>query len=595
MKKFINFILAILTSFSLFVPLDQKDIILRDTNINFLGILLCTVFIYIIYDKYLKKEKISKLKLSLSILLSLFMIIGYSFENSHSFNFVFGNFYFILISLIKLISLTTLFYTIITLLDKFVLKEKKLDSLKNNKLVKKFNKHPFLYSFIIIIICWLPYIISFYPAILSPDPSFQIKQFMGIRTKYSDYAIMLDDSVTITNHHPVFHTVLLGGCVKIGTLLGSANLGLFMYSIMQIIILASTLAYTIKYLTKLKSPNIFKVIMLGMYAFIPVFPLYAMSPVKDVLFGSFILLYIMMLFDLIKNNNYKWWKYLLLIGVMILVTLLRNNGIYTIILSFPFLFLISLKNKKVLLLIFLLVVGSYYSYTKILLPSLKITDGSIREMLSIPFQQTARYVKTYPKEVTKEEQKAIDKILNYDTLAKRYKTNIADPVKNEFNKYATSNDLKKYFIVWLQQLKKHPITYVEATLDNTYGYFYPNTTNWYIYYKYDKRLSLDNIDYHYNKLDFSRNILQNYGLSYPYIPVLGLFVNIGFTTWLYLYLAYLLLKQKKSRYLIVLSVAFSLILVCFASPVNTYFRYALPGIFSLPVTMAMLYSILKKE
>ena len=595
MKKFINFILAILTSFSLFVPLDQKDIILRDTNINFLGILLCTVFIYIIYDKYLKKEKISKLKLSLSILLSLFMIIGYSFENSHSFNFVFGNFYFILISLIKLISLTTLFYTIITLLDKFVLKEKKLDSLKNNKLVKKFNKHPFLYSFIIIIICWLPYIISFYPAILSPDPSFQIKQFMGIRTKYSDYAIMLDDSVTITNHHPVFHTVLLGGCVKIGTLLGSANLGLFMYSIMQIIILASTLAYTIKYLTKLKSPNIFKVIMLGMYAFIPVFPLYAMSPVKDVLFGSFILLYIMMLFDLIKNNNYKWWKYLLLIGVMILVTLLRNNGIYTIILSFPFLFLISLKNKKVLLLIFLLVVGSYYSYTKILLPSLKITDGSIREMLSIPFQQTARYVKTYPKEVTKEEQKAIDKILNYDTLAKRYKTNIADPVKNEFNKYATNNDLKKYFIVWLQQLKKHPITYVEATLDNTYGYFYPNTTNWYIYYKYDKRLSLDNIDYHYNKLDFSRNILQNYGLSYPYIPVLGLFVNIGFTTWLYLYLAYLLLKQKKSRYLIVLSVAFSLILVCFASPVNTYFRYALPGIFSLPVTMAMLYSILKKE
>ena len=595
MKKFINFILAILTSFSLFVPLDQKDIILRDTNINFLGILLCTVFIYIIYDKYLKKEKISKLKLSLSILLSLFMIIGYSFENSHSFNFVFGNFYFILISLIKLISLTTLFYTIITLLDKFVLKEKKLDSLKNNKLVKKFNKHPFLYSFIIIIICWLPYIISFYPAILSPDPSFQIKQFMGIRTKYSDYAIMLDDSVTITNHHPVFHTVLLGGCVKIGTLLGSANLGLFMYSIMQIIILASTLAYTIKYLTKLKSPNIFKVIMLGMYAFIPVFPLYAMSPVKDVLFGSFILLYIMMLFDLIKNNNYKWWKYLLLIGVMILVTLLRNNGIYTIILSFPFLFLISLKNKKVLLLIFFLVVGSYYSYTKILLPSLKITDGSIREMLSIPFQQTARYVKTYPKEVTKEEQKAIDKILNYDTLAKRYKTNIADPVKNEFNKYATSNDLKKYFIVWLQQFKKHPITYVEATLDNTYGYFYPNTTNWYIYYKYDKRLSLDNIDYHYNKLDFSRNILQNYGLSYPYIPVLGLFVNIGFTTWLYLYLAYLLLKQKKSRYLIVLSVAFSLILVCFASPVNTYFRYALPGIFSLPVTMAMLYSILKKE
>ena len=39
-------------------------------------------------------------------------------------------------------------------------------------------------------------------------------------------------------------------------------------------------------------------------------------------------------------------------------------------------------------------------------------------MLSIPFQQTARYVKEHGKEVTKEEKMTINKVLNYDTIGK---------------------------------------------------------------------------------------------------------------------------------------------------------------------------------
>ena len=75
-------------------------------------------------------------------------------------------------------------------------------------------------------------------------------------------------------------------------------------------------------------------------------------------------------------------------------------------------------------------------------------------MLSIPFQQTARYVKTYNNEVTDKEKKAIDKILNYDTLASRYKVDISDPVKNEFNRYYKKEELNEYFRVWFKQFTK---------------------------------------------------------------------------------------------------------------------------------------------
>ena len=45
-----------------------------------------------------------------------------------------------------------------------------------------------------------------------------------------------------------------------------------------------------------------------------------------------------------------------------------------------------------------------------------INEGSIKEALSIPFMQTARYVVAYDSEVTEEERNAINNVLEYDTL-----------------------------------------------------------------------------------------------------------------------------------------------------------------------------------
>lgn len=94
--------------------------------------------------------------------------------------------------------------------------------------------------------------IAFYPAILSPDPSNQIKQFFGMETKYLDSVIVTDPNVFMTNHHPVFHTLLLGGCIKLGLLFSNFNLGLFFYTLLQTLVLISTLSYTIYYMKKFR-------------------------------------------------------------------------------------------------------------------------------------------------------------------------------------------------------------------------------------------------------------------------------------------------------------------------------------------------------
>ena len=515
----------------------------------------------------------------LSIIYSTFIVIGQSFLQTNSFKFIEKN---ILLNIIMYIGLIIILYfllnKIFNLLDNRKYKKIEFKRLKNLKLYQLFINHTFLFSLIFIIICWLPYIISFYPAILSPDPSFQIRQYFKIPNKYSNYSIMLDPNVTITNHHPVIHTLLLGSCVKIGTLINNVNLGLFLYSIIQIFILSGTLAYTIKFLKEQKLSNNYLLLMLFIYSFVPIFPFYSMSAVKDVIFGSLVILYIISLYKIIKNNDIEFKNIIRILLLLILIVLFRNNGIHTIILSFPFLLFMKkkFKYKLKLFIILLLIVGFNFSYNSLILPYFKITPSSVREKLSIPFQQTARYVKEHSDDVTKEEEKIIDRILNYDTLASRYNVDLADPVKNEFNKYATKEDLDNYFKVWWQQFMRHPKTYIEATINNTYGYYYPLKLNWFIYYKFDNRITKNGFDYHYNKLNLARSVLSIFGIVFPYVSILNIIVNIGFNVWLLIFMFSYLFYRKKYKSLIYLVPSLVLVLVCIASPANSYFRYALP-------------------
>ena len=592
MKKNIIFYFLLICSF-LAINFNIYNLYLGETkNLFRLGLIGSILLLYFIY-KCIKNSTIIHQKKSikvLSLILAFFMIFGNSFMLVSSTLLVFKNIGYFIISLLMYIGYYNLFLIIISYIFRFIDKNNydEVGNKKNNKIISLFKKHPFLFSVVFIIICWLPYIISFYPIILSPDPSYQIKQFFGIRTKYADYSILIDDNVVITNHHPVTHTALLGGCLKLGELMGNDNLGLFFYSIIQITFLVTTLAFSIYYMQKmnLKTKYLFGVLLL--YALVPMFPLYAMSGVKDVIFGTLIFLYLIFLHNYIKvKGDYKWWQYILIILLLILICLFRNNGIHTLILSLPFLLFVVRKKWKEILIVMICVFGFYGVFDKIVLPYFKITPGSIRETLSVPFQQTARLVKYHSDDLTSEQIEVIDKILGYDDLAERYNPELSDPVKNEYNKYATNEDLKEYFKVWFSGLIKHPGTYIEATMNNTYGYFYPEKTNWYVYYKYDDRIVEDGFSYSYNSLGTLRNVLSNYAVCFPYIPVIGLISNIGFNVWIILVLLTYAIYKKLYKNIVILSPVLALILVCILGPANTYFRYALPFIFAMPFIFAV--------
>lgn len=594
--KIKNYLLALCSSITLLT--NWQDVYFKGlkTILDYKLILslILSFFLYFIFN-ILKKDKTKYAKIT-SLIFCICILVGNSYI---SYGTIQGLLAFKMLpwTFIKIIGYYYILVNIISYIPYASEKFQKKNDLKENKIIYFFNKHPLVMCMIVLFLSWSIYYVAFYPIVLSPDPSFQIKQFLGERTKYLDYSIQLNENVTITNHHPVFHTLLIGGFTKLGIILGNDNFGLFLYSLLQGIFMAFTLSKTICLLKEKKVKNRYLFIMLAIYAFVPMFPLYAINGNKDVYYSLFVLWLFMFLFKYIdcpEDKKLSIKESILWFIILIFISLFRNNGIYLVILIFPFVLFLKKVNYRYILVVFISVITIFFSYEKIFLPAIGITAGSVREKLSIFFQQTARYVINHENELTNEDKKVISTIVDYDNMKEYYDPEISDPVKNTFNKYASDKDLNNYFKVWFKGLVNHPMTYVDATLNNVYGYFDPEANNWYIYTKYDTRIT-NLVDYHYNNLDSLRNILKNYATFFPFIPIIGLISNIGFSSWIFIAMGIWLVFNKKYKYIIVLFPAYISLLVCIASPVNTYFRYAMPYVFAVPFIVGVWFYINKKR
>ena len=246
-----------------------------------------------------EKTKYSKI---LSLIFTGFILVGNSYIN---YGTIIGLYRvdMLLWSLIKAIGYYQLLLYIINYLQKNINKLQARKDIKDNWFVKVFNKHPLITCLSVLAVSWSIYYIAFYPIVLSPDPSYQIKQFLGERTKYSDYSLQIDESVTVTNHHPVFHTFLIGSFTKLGVSLGNVNVGLFLYSLIQGTFMALTLSYTICLLKKKKIKGKYLFLMLGIYSLVPMFPLYAINGNKDVYYSMFVLWLFMLIFKYLDSSK----------------------------------------------------------------------------------------------------------------------------------------------------------------------------------------------------------------------------------------------------------------------------------------------------
>lgn len=504
---------------------------------------------------------------------SLFLIIGDSYNAIDSWDLVFGSVLLFLMSVATLVG-----FTIITQCGLCWLKD------LGSKLLKKevtmpalWEKHPFLFAWAVIFLCWVPYIIIRLPAAVDYDSYKQLEEIFGYRT--------------FSNYNPVFSTVLIGTIFKFGAaVFGFKEAGLTVFVIFQALVCSAILAYTTLTMKRLNTPPIIRVIALGVYSLVTMYPNYLTVILKDSLYSCMSILLLALVIEEVMLPHSKK-RCLGILAAGLLTGLLRNNGfliLWALLLASAVYCLLHRKHRRTYMAAMLLIACLLQSmFVNVMLPALNIPAGPMGESLSIPFQQTARYVRDYPEDVTPEEAEAIAAVLDYEHLAELYNPDVSDPVK--FSNTGNHAALPEYFKAWFKMFLRHPDAYIEATLNNAYGFFHPNAREYIFQYSAlpfkEGKIPFEEIDALYPAKIATRYLV----MLFETFPLTLPLCNCGWNMWLALYLMCTALARKDRKLMIPFASIGISMLVCIACPVFFVngIRYALPVIFANPLMVAV--------
>lgn len=453
-----------------------------------------------------------------------------------------------------------------------------------------FDKKCFVKSLIVIGIFWLPQILVRYPCSIPVDSEVCLFQYYGLR-KY-------------TTQHPIIYTQLLGRFSDLGEALGNVSVGLFLLALLQCILLLLVLAYTIYTMKQLGIPNWMLFITLFLFALCPIFAGYAVTLIVDVFYDTFILLLTDELaWYLFRQDCYKKsWKHPVLTAVAVLGMFFRQNGFYVVAVLILFvasreLYLIIRKKQTftcavLILAVLIIPLGIGKINTSYLQKKYNATKVSTRAMLSMPLQQTARYMVYHSDELSSEEKAAIQKVINYtpEEFAENYNPYNFDGIKHGFSRKASKKDLLAYLQVWFKLFLRHPETYINATLNQNYILFSPLANNSKYYGTAPQKLTqITDPDYSavYKTIKTHKSIKQkltSYYINFCKLPVAGFYVNQGLLNLLLLAICLYALCKKNGRLLLLGLPLLLTLAVTFVGPAALgHPRYTFPIAYGMPL------------
>ena len=428
----------------------------------------------------------------------------------------------------------------------------------------------------------IPYLMLYAPGLNIYDTHDQILQFFG-------FPSYIGDGSALSDHHPVFLTLVYGGFMKLGLLLGDANIGQLLYSLISMAALAACWAYA---LVTLREAGLARGAVVGLALFIALYPvlaLYAFNMCKDVSVEPFVLLYGTMMLKLYLTRGQaaqskRFCAGLFAVALMMMLT--RKPAMYALCFAALFL-LLGYRGVRLRLAGALLGAVAVFAvlYNGVILPACGVIPGETREMFSVPFQQTARYLIAYPDDVTEEEMRAVSDVLDVEHATQNYDPRLADAVKDTSNP-DLSGRLGPYMKAWLSMGLRHPGVYLDAWLNMIYGYFYPSDSNTIVCLTLNSP-DAGGVELRQNSAlaDARLELHNRIYFTLRRIPGVGWLFYVDSVVWVFLLLLAALILRDGIRAAVPYMFFFGTLGICMLSPKSGEIRYLMPILYILPVML----------
>lgn len=314
--------------------------------------------------------------------------------------------------------------------------------------------------------CWLPYLLSSLPGALFADAYTSIYQALGI--------------VGFNNAHPIMYSMIVKVLLEIGMLFGDINAGITFYTIVQMLIMAGALGYSLSWLYKHRVAKVYIWFAGIAFALFPLYPFYAVAMWKDTLFSVTLFLYSLCLLDVVLSRGKSvksFWGAFHYVALAGFVITLRNNGLYIVIICTV---IFAIKYRKqlfnqlklflignlILLTISVIILFPIMSYLKI--------ESPFAETVGIPLQQVSRVV-VLDGDMTDEQADFIDQLIPHERIKESYTPCIVDRIKwnPEFNDEFLEANKGEFLSTWGKMFWSNKKIYIDAHLLETAGFWAP--------------------------------------------------------------------------------------------------------------------------
>lgn len=470
-------------------------------------------------------------------------------------------------------------------------------------------KRRFLICFLILMACWLPVFLIVWPGNLKGDTVVQILQYYHFPTRFQGHWITDGKNIFFTNDHPFIQTLVLGVFMDLGHALGWNELGVSLYTFIQMVGYGAVISLFLVSLEHFHTPVRLTRTGLVLFCLAPPFVAHIVLISGDALLTLFFLYFMVEVFWIYQTEGEILHKKMFLAALFITVFFFctsKNQCVYIVVLTGMVLVLLFRRRwKRILLAVFLPILLFETLYMGLFFHLMHVNKVGAQEALSLLIQQTARTVKYHGDELTPGQKKAISKVLDYEKMPVKYDPDLADPVKRTFKKEAGKQDLNLYFKTWLEMGRAYPGEYVQSFLDSTWGYYYPLKPGeiaqiYWDSYTYEEDAAESRwipkvVPDSFFRERWIHQMPQTENLRMLYrkimvladeLPLVSWLAYPGTIMWLILSMLLILLLSKDYRSLALFFPTLLIFAICLLSPKNGNYRYMLPNSFLLPLIAA---------
>lgn len=464
------------------------------------------------------------------------------------------------------------------------------DAVKGNdsKITDKngIKKWRFLIYWGIIIIGFIPVFLSQWPINFVYDAPYQV----------SDYL-----TNSISTHHPILHTLLLGWAYDIGKSLNNIALGMMFYTIVQILVLSASMARMVYLVRKYTGSKMLTVISLLICVFLPCNPIMSITATKDVLCAAFFVLFLGFFLEIFALGKTNYLNYSCMIIFGTLTSLFRNNMIYAIFIGgvIAILYVKGRKNKISLIIVLSILI----LLTKIcnfgLIKATNATSPTkYRETFPIFLQCLARVALTDEQGLIKSMGiEVLDEIERYIPDYASYNACNADLVKDSANEYLLKTNTLNFFKLWVKVGLRYPGKYVEAILSENMAFWYPLNMPGYLLGDIGaSHMAIGNGNEEIEKHSYGFSAINNFYEEMYFwggitdIPFLGFFMRCAVYCWFYFIILLYGIYSKRNEFCLFALIPVFYLLTCFAGPL-VVFRY----IFCVAISTPYIVLLFKKS